>query len=141
MDSSEESCSHLSESALNFNFFYVHKSFFWEKNDFLNILSQCFQITSKVQRLDVSQIRIYRPSPPFRSSHIYMTETHCAEQNKKMAMSQLTTCRLPSPLKKSCFNFLVQIVEKRSETNEKRKKKQFRFFLVLIDCFHNFKIF
>ena len=35
----------------------------------------------------------------------------------------------PPPLKKSLFDFLVQIFEKRSETNEKRKKKIPDFFI------------
>ena len=34
-------------------------------------------------------------------------------------------------LKKSCFDFLVQIVEKRSETNGKQKKIQFFFWVIV----------
>ena len=40
--------------------------------------------------------------------------------------------------KRAVFNFMVQIVEKRSETDGKRKKnekKRIRFFLVIIDLF------
>ena len=41
----------------------------------------------------------------------------------------------------SRFDFLLQIVEKRSETNEKRKKKYLIFFQVMIDFVHNFQVF
>ena len=40
---------------------------------------------------------------------------------------------LQTPLKKSRFDFLVQIVEKRSETNEKQEKKNYDFFS--FDCY------
>ena len=43
---------------------------------------------------------------------------------KKLGLVLDKDMQTPYPLKKNCFEFLVQIVEKRSESNEKRKGKR-----------------
>ena len=44
----------------------------------------------------------------------------------------MQTQPLPLPLKKSRFDFLVQIVEKRSETNAKTKKMELMYSWVFL---------
>ena len=45
-----------------------------------------------------------------------------------MGLFLVNEMQTPPPLKKSRFNFLIQVVEKRSETDEKRKIKIPIFF-------------
>ena len=57
-------------------------------------------------------------------------------------VKDMQTHSLPPPsIKKNLFDFLVKIVEKSSETNEKRKKKIQFFFWVKTDFVQNFQVF